>query len=201
MTAAIRSAWIARLMILLVILIGCPELGTVRLSAQTPAPRLFIAIVEGDGQINSIRMRTSREPIIEVQDENHKPVAGAIVSFTLPNSGPGGVFANGSRLLTVTTDANGRAAATGLKVNSAKGSYQIRVTASSQGRTATASIAQSNIAAAAGAGAASGGLFGLGLPLTIAIAGAVVAGVTVGVVKATGGGSSTRVSVGQPSLP
>ena len=30
--------------------------------------------VEGDGAINNIRQRTAREPIVQVEDENHKPV-------------------------------------------------------------------------------------------------------------------------------
>ena len=43
-------------------------------AAATP-PR--IEVVEGDGAINNIRQRTAREPIVQVEDENHKPVAGA----------------------------------------------------------------------------------------------------------------------------
>ena len=32
-------------------------------------------IVEGEGAINNIRLRTAREPIVQVEDENRKPVA------------------------------------------------------------------------------------------------------------------------------
>ncbi len=54
---------------------------------------------------------------MQVEDENHKPVAGAAVVFFLPSSGPGGTFANGSQTLTVTTDSTDHAAATGIKPN------------------------------------------------------------------------------------
>src|SRR5579864_98694 len=108
-----------------------------------PAPALAqdqgglnLVIVEGDGAINNIRQRTAREPIVQVQDENHKPVAGAAVVFLLPNQGASGVFANGARSLTVTTDAQGRAVAHGFRPNSVSGKLQMRVTASYQGKTA-----------------------------------------------------------------
>ena len=45
---------------------------------------LNIVIVEGEGATNNIRQRVARQPIIQVEDENHKPVAGAVVVFTLP---------------------------------------------------------------------------------------------------------------------
>ena len=90
----------------------------------------------------------NREPIVEVEDENHKPVAGAAVVFFLPTSGPSGTFANGSQTLTVTTDATGRASATGIHPNHVLGKMQIRVTASANGLSASAAITQTNIAGA-----------------------------------------------------
>src|SRR5437016_5873714 len=125
-----RSTAIAKLLSLSLIYSDWPGLTGSRMLGQEPAPKLFIAIVEGEGAINNIRLRTAREPIVEVTDENHKPLGGALVTFALPNSGPGGTFANGSKLLTVTTDSNGRATANGMQTNSSKGSYQIQVTAS-----------------------------------------------------------------------
>src|SRR6266704_4620933 len=95
---------------------------------------LNIVIVEGEGAINNIRQRTAREPIVQVEDENHKPVAGAAVVFLLPDHGASGVFANGSRTLTVISDAQGRAVAHGFRPNNVNGNLQMRVTASSQGR-------------------------------------------------------------------
>ena len=71
-----------------------------------PPTQLNIVIVEGEGAVNNLRQRVVREPIIRVEDQNHKPVAGAAVSFLLPENGAGGTFVNGTKLLTVTTDAN-----------------------------------------------------------------------------------------------
>jgi hypothetical protein len=201
-----RHSFLARLLLLVITFDFIPS-RVVWITAQAPSSALLeIVIVEGDGAINNVKKRTSREAIVEVQDENHKPVAGAIVSFTLPNTGPGGTFVNGSRLFMVTTDQAGRAAATSIRANSLTGSYNIRVTASFQGQTATATIAQTNAilaGAAAGAGAASGGLFGIGIPATIAVVGAAAAGAAFGVNQAINNNSSktVKVSVGTPTLP
>jgi hypothetical protein len=126
--------------------------------AQAAGAQLNLVIVEGDGAINNIRQRTAREPIVQVEDENHRPVAGAVVAFTLPSQGASGVFANGSHTLTAITDQQGRAIARGLRPNNVQGQYQIHVTASHNGQTASTNITQSNaiVAGAAGAGAAAG---------------------------------------------
>lgn len=109
-----------------------------------PAGKLNLFIVEGEGAINNIRQRTAREPVVEVQDENHRPVAGAAVLFALPRGGASGTFANGATTLSVTTDAQGRAVARGLKPNNVAGQFEIAVTASYAGATAIATIRQTN---------------------------------------------------------
>src|SRR5262249_30679358 len=78
--------------------------------AQEPSS-LRIVIVEGDGAINNIRQRVNREPVVQVEDENHKPIAGAVVVFFLPDQGPSGTFVNDSKTLTLTTDNMGQATA------------------------------------------------------------------------------------------
>ena len=78
---------------------------------------LNLVVLEGEGATNNIRQRTAREPIVQVEDENHKPVAGAIVVFTLPSNGAGGTFANGARTLTMVSDSKGQAVARGFRPN------------------------------------------------------------------------------------
>src|SRR5215471_17017964 len=86
--------------------------------AQTPG-KLNLVIVEGEGAINNVKQRTVRPPIVEVQDENHKPVGGAAVIFLLPNNGPGGAFAGGAKSFTAVTNPAGRATMTGFQPNGA----------------------------------------------------------------------------------
>ena len=167
--------------------------------AQAPPMMLNLVIVQGDGAINNIRQRTARDPIVRVEDENHKPVAGAVVVFTLPTQGAGGTFAGGVQTLTVMSNNQGLATARGFRPNQVQGNFQIHVNASVGSQTATATIAQSNaLAAAAGAGAGAGAAVSGKLIAIIAIAaGAAVAG---GVAAAThGGGSSTAVTPATPT--
>lgn len=117
--------------------------------AQAPGAGLSITILDGDEAMNNIRQRTAREPIVQVEDENHKPVAGAAVIFLLPNDGAGGTFPGGSHTLTTVTDSKGQAVARGLKPNHTAGRYQIKVQASHNGQSGQATISQVNVLAAA----------------------------------------------------
>jgi hypothetical protein len=164
-------------------------------TAPQPAPtKLNLVIVEGDGAINNIRLRTAREPIVQVEDQNHVPVAGAAVVFVLPNLGASGTFADGSHTLTVISDNQGRAVARGLRPNGAKGQFQIHVNASFAGHTASGVITQTNavVAAGAAAGAGAGAAAAAGgisakLITILIVVGAAAAG---GAVAATHSGSS-----------
>lgn len=168
--------------------------------AGTASQRLSIVVIAGEGAINKLKDRLNTEPVVQVADESHRPIAGAAVVFFLPNQGPGGVFANGTRSLTVTTDAQGRATAAGIRRNNISGQMQIRVSASTGGQTASAVITQTNIAAS-----------GTGLSTTakVWIIVGIAGGATAGAIAAThsGGSSSSSapssgvsISAGTPSV-
>ena len=169
---------------------------TAGLMAQ--APMLNIVVVEGEGAINNIRQRTAREPIVEVQDENHRPVAGAVVVFTLPTQGAGGEFSGGAHTLTVITDDQGRAVAHGFHPNGVKGQFQIHVNASLNGRTGSVNISQGNASGGGGAAAAHGGVSGKLIAVLVVVAAAAAAG---GAWAAThsGGGSSSTATTATPA--
>lgn len=200
MAVAGRSVLPAALALLLSLVIAAPGFGQTPQAAE-PAPqgpRLSVVIVEGEGAINNIRQRTAREPIVEVQDENHKPVAGAVVVFTIlpSNGGAGASFAGASQTAEFVTDQAGRAVAKGFHPNTHPGQLQIRVTATSNGRVGAATISQTNIAAAATTTGTS--LSGLKLLAIIGVAaGAAVAGAVV----ATRGGNSHPAAGGATTAP
>jgi hypothetical protein len=160
--------------------------------AQDAPKQLNIVIVDV-GSINNVQQRTAREPIVQVEDENHKPVAGAAVVFSLAGQGAGGSFSGGSQTLTVITDNQGRAIARGFHANKTQGQYQMHVTASKNGLQANASIQMAN-AVGAGAGAGAGAALSTKLIIVIAIAGLAAAG---GAYYAThnGGGTSAAASI------
>jgi len=182
---------------LALLLCGLMALPAIPAPAQEAPGKLNLVIVEGEGAINNIRQRTAREPIVQVEDENHKPVAGAAVVFALPDQGASGVFPNGSHTLTVMTDNQGRAVAHGLRPNGVKGQYQIHVTASHNGQTANAVITQSNmLAAGAAGGAAAAGISGKMIAIIVVAAAAAAAGGAIYATHSGGGNGSSSIASG-----
>ena len=177
--------------------------------AAAPPPSLRIVILEGEDVSNNIKERTAREPIVQVEDENHKPVAGAAVLFsvTTESGHAGGSFLNGAKTFSGQTDANGQIHAQGFHPNGHTGQLHINVTASKGQLTAHTTIAQTNVAAASSAAttATIPGFVATHVVLvSLVAAGAVVGGVVAGVVvnqsnPATGIVAGTG-TVGAPQL-
>src|SRR5262249_35756374 len=126
----------------------------------------------------------AHDPIVEIRDDQGRPIEGAAVTFFLGSQGPGGTFANGANTQTVTTGRSGQATARGIHLNPQPGPFEIRVTASYQGQTVTEMIRQRNVAGISTSHAT--GLSGKAW-LILGLAGAGIAG---GVIAAKHGGSS-----------
>jgi hypothetical protein len=140
---------------------------------------LRLNVLAGEGASHNIYQKFRVLPVVQVTDENDKPIQGATVVFTLPaGKVPGGTFEHGRHTLTINSDPTGRAGAYGITLNKRTGPFTIQVTASYQGQTATVNIAQTSIAGTKHSGSAYGistrtwVLVGLGALL---IAGAIIA--------------------------
>ena len=120
----------------------CGSIVQAQVSSQ---PKLKVVVVEGEGAVNDLGAAAAAQPVVRIEGENAQPLSGAMVVFTLPETGPGGTFADGSKSLIVHTDLKGLAAARGLQPNKMEGPFQIRVDASFQGLTASAVISQTNV--------------------------------------------------------
>ena len=135
---------------LLLVVVTLDQTGIAR-AQNTPPMQLKITILDGEGSLNNIRERTAREPIVQVEDENHKPVAGALILFTIHGDGSAGAtFANNLVTYQTTTDAAGRATAKGLQPNGQAGQITINVTATVGPVTASTTIHQVNAEPEAG---------------------------------------------------
>jgi hypothetical protein len=115
--------------------------------AGTPQ-KLFINILEGEGALNNIRQRDAREPVVQVTDENHKPVAGAAVLFLIHNGPHATATFNGGQTLSTTTGPDGIAHATGLQLGTTPGSFTISVTATVSVAAAAGAVATTIVATA-----------------------------------------------------
>jgi hypothetical protein len=178
--------------------------------AQAALQSLHIDILEGEGALNNIRQRDAREPAVQVTDENHKPVAGAVILFTV-HSGPqgaGATFGDAQSLtFSATTDQNGIAHASTLHLTKSPGSYTIAVSASVGTLVAEAIIHQSNVIGALNSGnsnisnstAVHHTVLGMSKTVAITVASVVVVGVVVGVVQATKS-NGTSLTLGQSTI-
>ena len=108
-------------------------------------PSIKVEVVAGQAATNNIRTRKGVEPVALVTDERGQPVSGVMVVFTLPETGPGGAFVDGSKRAIVYTNSEGKATARGLTPNTTPGKFQIMVNASFHGFTASTTVDQTNV--------------------------------------------------------
>lgn len=111
---------------------------------QASTGTLKINPLLGDGAVNSIPSGIATAPVIEVRDDNDRPVEGAVVLFRLPAEGPSAVFANNALEYKTKTNISGQATVSGFRANGLAGRFEIHVTASYQDRKGEVVIRQSN---------------------------------------------------------
>lgn len=119
------------------------QLGAGGLSGQN-AGFLKLTPIDGDGAFNDVKHRIGHAPTVRVVDESNNIVQGAEVTFVMPLVGPRGIFADGARSATAVTDDKGIAQCPAFKPNPEEGRFNIKVSASLQGKTGTLTISQSN---------------------------------------------------------
>jgi len=105
---------------------------------------LKVLVLEGQNSVNNTTRHIGIQPVVEVRDQNDRPIGGATVVFRLPPSGPGGAFPGKSPTLSAGTNARGQAAASGFVPNDELGKFDIHVTATYQNQTGEATISQKN---------------------------------------------------------
>jgi len=156
------------------------------LRAQTTPSRIDMVVVGGEAAVNGLLQKVTPDPVVRIEDQNHQPVSGAVVTFNLPISGTSGEFGNGSKNSSVVTGADGLAAARGLRTNEIPGRFQILITASYRGLTARGFINQNNEGVVAAKAHHGGGK----IIVILAVVGAAAAGGAVAVTHKGGNASS-----------
>ena len=90
--------------------------------------------------------RMANAPVVEIRDENDRPVEGAAVEFRLPVTGAGATFEGGQTVQKTVTDYRGQAGVRGYAINDQPGRFVIEITALYQGRTGRFAMTQVNSA-------------------------------------------------------
>jgi hypothetical protein len=159
--------------------------------AESVQATVRIRVTEGDGAINSIRLRRAREPVVQVLDQRGEPIPGATVSFVLPGTGPSGTFGASGLSLTTQTDQRGMAVGRSLRPNQIAGQFRIRATASWRGAAAATTLVQTNAEPVA-----------VSSSKKIAILALIGAGVAGGILAAVlGGGAGATGPAGAAATP
>ncbi|HEY1760636.1 MAG TPA: hypothetical protein VGG72_34995 [Bryobacteraceae bacterium] len=177
------------------------SLGCHLTAAPDDPKTLEIRVTEGEGLSYPIGSRATRGITLLILDDTGKPVDGATVSFRLPEMGPGGTFANGSKNEIVTTHADGRASVWGMKWNRQAGAFDVSITATKgparAGTVCSQRLAEAAVPATAQGGGSSFNRKWLWIGLAAAAAGAGIAVVAKGHAGSTGC-STTVVLVSNP---
>jgi hypothetical protein len=153
-----------------------------------------MVVVGGEAAVNGLLQRVTQDPVVRIEDQNHQPVTGVVVTFNLPISGTSGEFGKGSKNSSVITGADGLAAARGLRTNEIPGRFQILITASYRGLTARGLINQNNEGAIGAKPHHGGGK----IIVILAVVGAAAAG---GFLAATRKGGNTANIPSGPAPP
>ncbi len=136
----------------LVLLLALPP--TVAAQSQAPAlpvgqpsaiQSLKVIPLAGDGETNDLQRRVMAPLVVQVLDQESRPVEGADVTFRFPIQGPSAAFADQKNSQTVRTNADGQASATGWTANTMVGRFQVQVTASRGNELGTAVLFMTNV--------------------------------------------------------
>jgi len=119
-----------------------------QIQPMAPLPvvqNLRVLALAGDGEMNDLERHIMAPLVIQVLDQNGRPVEGAEVIFRFPPQGPGAAFANQKTSQTTRTNVQGQAAATGWVANGEVGSFQVHATATYGNQMGEKTISMSNV--------------------------------------------------------
>jgi hypothetical protein len=106
---------------------------------------LKVVALAGDRENNDLERRMMAPLVVQVLDQDQRPVEGAEVVFRFPSSGPGATFPNQQNSKTFRTNADGQAAAVGWVANSQTGAFQVKVSATRGNESGETTISMTNV--------------------------------------------------------
>jgi hypothetical protein len=83
--------------------------------------------------------------VVEIRDQNDRPLEGADVIFRFPPTGPGAIFPDGKFTRKARSNGQGQAAAVGWTANNEVGEFKVYITATYGNQLGEAAISMSNV--------------------------------------------------------
>lgn len=158
---------------------------------------LKMMVLAGNGEMNDLERRVMAPLVVQILDQNDRPVEGAEVIFRFPLNGPGATFNTGKTSQAVRSNGTGEAAAMNWTANDQVGSFEVRITATYGNEQGEATVKMSNVTRIVETAKHSAKRSHWYSPtwVKIALVGG-AAGIVTGVILATrGGGSSGSTTV------
>lgn len=131
-----------------------PAAGSATPAAQAPAVQpgtlapaiqgLKVVALAGKGEANDLQRHVMAPLVVEVLDQDDRPVEGAEVVFRFPINGPSATFPDGKTSRSVHTNGQGQAAAMNWAANNQVGSFEVHVTATYGNQVGEINIPMSN---------------------------------------------------------
>jgi hypothetical protein len=110
---------------------------------------LRIIVLAGNGETNDLEHRVMAPLVVQVLDQNDRPVQGAEVVFRFPVSGPGATFSDGKPTGTIRTNGTGEAAAMHWTANGQTGTFEVHVNAAYGNEIGETTVKMTNAASVA----------------------------------------------------
>lgn len=106
---------------------------------------LRILVLAGQGGQNDLQHGIMSPLVVQILDQNARPVEDAEVVFRFPQGGPGAAFAGQKTSQTTSTNGDGQAAASGWTANGQAGRFEVRVTALRRNEMGSATVEMENV--------------------------------------------------------
>jgi hypothetical protein len=115
-------------------------------SAQLPVEQsLKIMVLAGNGEMNDLERRVMAPLVVQVVDQNQRPLEGAEVVFRFPLNGPSASFPGGKTSLTVRTSGTGQAPALNWMANAQVGTFEVHVNATYGNQVGETTLSMENV--------------------------------------------------------
>jgi hypothetical protein len=106
---------------------------------------LKILVLAGNGEMNDLERRVMAPLVIQVLDQNDRPVEGAQVVFRFPLNGASATFPGGKNSLTVRTSGTGQAPALNWMANGQVGTFEVHVNATYGNQVGETTLSMENV--------------------------------------------------------
>jgi hypothetical protein len=125
---------------------AAPAAGQPIPASQLPVEQnLKILVLAGNNEMNDLQRNVMAPLVVQVLDQDDRPMDGAQVVFRFPITGPGAAFAGNKAAATVRTNSGGQAAATNWMANGQVGTFDVHVTASYGNQIGETTLKMSNV--------------------------------------------------------